>query len=128
LKSSYTRKGKISVAGFLDDMSKSVNRFYISNFQDKSRQEAIDLLLNNGPELKTPGRSVVQTGLRKRINEYSTTKNILVFCGTYNLNGKLNHGDSLKPWFVCEGYEIPDIAVIGVQELIQLTPGEVFCN
>lgn len=49
LKSSYTRKGKTTLAGFLDDAAKSATRLYVNNFQDKSRQEAIDLLLGKVP-------------------------------------------------------------------------------
>jgi hypothetical protein len=37
LKSSYTRSGKQTVLGFLDDAAKSATRFYINNFQDKAR-------------------------------------------------------------------------------------------
>ncbi len=37
LKSSYTRKGKTSLFGFIDDAAKSMNRFVIHNFQDKNR-------------------------------------------------------------------------------------------
>lgn len=47
LKSSYTRKGKITLSSFLDDAAKSATRIYNHNFQDKGRQEAIDILLGN---------------------------------------------------------------------------------
>jgi hypothetical protein len=45
LKSEVTRSGKMSFAGMLGDATKSINRFVINNFQDKDRQEVIDLLL-----------------------------------------------------------------------------------
>jgi hypothetical protein len=45
LKSDVTRSGKTSFAGMLGDATKSLNRFVINNFQDKDRQEVIDLLL-----------------------------------------------------------------------------------
>lgn len=45
LKSDVTRSGKMSFAGMLGDATKSLNRFVINNFQDKDRQEVIDLLL-----------------------------------------------------------------------------------
>jgi len=45
LKSDVTRSGKMSFASMLGDATKSINRFYINNFQDKDRQEVIDILL-----------------------------------------------------------------------------------
>ncbi|ORY00271.1 hypothetical protein K493DRAFT_211234, partial [Basidiobolus meristosporus CBS 931.73] len=45
LKSSYTRSGKLTFSGLVNDMSKSMNRMYINNFQDKGKQEIIDILL-----------------------------------------------------------------------------------
>ena len=124
LKSSYTRHGKSSVFGFLDDVSKSMNRLYVSNFQDGKRQEAIQLLLNNGPSLKTPGMDQMRQEVQKRMDEYSTREKISVICATYNLNGKLNPDQSLHDLLSLNGRGVADIIVIGVQELIQLTPGE----
>ena len=37
LKTSFTRTGKTSLMGFLDDAAKSATRFVINNFQDKAR-------------------------------------------------------------------------------------------
>lgn len=47
LKSGFTRTGKRTIAGLMDDAKKSATRFYMNNFQDKSKQEVIDLLLGN---------------------------------------------------------------------------------
>ena len=84
------------------------------------------MLLRSGPRLKTPSLKRVNELLNNCIDQYSTTNNITVFCGTYNLNGKLPHEDSLLSWIYSNslGYTT-DICVVGVQELIQLTPGEV---
>ena len=125
LKSSYTRHGKSSVFGFLDDVTKSVNRLYVSNFQDGKRQEAIQLLLNNGPSLKTPGMDQIKQQMLQRMDEYSTKEKITVLCASYNLNGKLSPDQSLQELLSLKGSGLADIIVIGVQELIQLTPGEV---
>ncbi|OAD73140.1 hypothetical protein PHYBLDRAFT_96484, partial [Phycomyces blakesleeanus NRRL 1555(-)] len=45
LKSAFTRTGKVTFMNVLSDATRSVNRFYINNFQDKARQEVIDQLL-----------------------------------------------------------------------------------
>jgi synaptojanin len=48
LKSAFTRTGKVTFMSVLGDATKSVNRFYINNFQDKAKQEVIDQLLVSG--------------------------------------------------------------------------------
>ena len=45
LNTSATRTGKKTFAGLLSDATKSVGRAYITNFQDKGKQNAIDMLL-----------------------------------------------------------------------------------
>jgi hypothetical protein len=45
LKSAFTRTGKVTFMNVLGDATRSVNRFYINNFQDKAKQEVIDQLL-----------------------------------------------------------------------------------
>ena len=45
LKSSFTRHGKMSLAGAIADARKSATRVYINNFTDKGRQNTIDMLL-----------------------------------------------------------------------------------
>jgi hypothetical protein len=45
LNTSATRTGKKTLAGLLSDATKSVGRAYINNFQDKGKQDAIDMLL-----------------------------------------------------------------------------------
>lgn len=45
LKSSFTRTGKMSIAGAFADARKSATRIYINNFADKDRQNTIDVLL-----------------------------------------------------------------------------------
>ena len=45
LNTSATRTGKKTFAGLLSDATKSVGRAYINNFQDKGKQNAIDMLL-----------------------------------------------------------------------------------
>lgn len=45
LKTSFTRHGKMSLAGAIADARKSAARMYINNFADKGRQTTMDLLL-----------------------------------------------------------------------------------
>lgn len=45
LKSSFTRHGKMSLAGAFADARKSATRLYVNNFTDKARQNTTDILL-----------------------------------------------------------------------------------
>jgi hypothetical protein len=49
LKSSFTRTGRMSLAGAIADARKSATRIYINNFADKDRQNTIDILLVGPP-------------------------------------------------------------------------------
>ncbi|KAI8916567.1 SacI homology domain-containing protein [Powellomyces hirtus] len=127
LKSSYTRKGKSTMLGFLDDAVKSANRFYINNFQDKTRQEAIDLLLgklanSENVLLRNPLHEAVTRDMRSRLAEYSSSTGVTMVVGTWNVNGKVK-GDSLDQWLRSDKVEFPHIYAIGIQELIELNPG-----
>ena len=47
MKSSFTRTGKRSIAGMIDDGKKSLTRLYVNTLKDDDRQEAIDQFLGN---------------------------------------------------------------------------------
>jgi adenine-specific DNA methylase len=71
LKSGFTRTGKRTLAGFMDDARKTAQRLYINNFQDKSKQEVIDLLLGKlanqiTVRLHNPIREAVMQSLNAR--------------------------------------------------------------
>lgn len=44
LKSGFTRTGKRTLDGFVDDGIKSVTRYYLNNFCDGAKQDAVDLI------------------------------------------------------------------------------------
>ncbi|KAG9307113.1 hypothetical protein G9A89_016941 [Geosiphon pyriformis] len=137
LKSQFTRSGKLTLAGqggyilsVLGDASKSVNRFYINNFQDKSKQEVIDLLLGKLLEQQAitvhdPVHELVLKEIQQRAEEFSTKSNINLFVGTYNLNGASPSGESLMPWLFPYSQFQPDLVVIGFQEIVQLVPQQI---
>jgi adenine-specific DNA methylase len=105
LKSAFTRTGKQTFMNVLSDATRSVNRFYINNFQDKARQEVIDQLLGKLANqtiisIYDPISDNVTRQLTKRIKEYSTSRKITIFSGSYNLNGKNFKGESLEPWLL----------------------------
>jgi len=44
LKSGFTRTGKRTLSGFIDDGIKSIKRYYLNNFEDGRKQDALDLV------------------------------------------------------------------------------------
>jgi len=84
LKSSFTRHGKMSLAGAIADARKSATRLYINNFADKGRQNTIDVLLGRlvgqtPVHLFDPINDYVTSELAKRSYEFQSSKNIQMY-------------------------------------------------
>lgn len=130
LKSSFTRSGKMSMAGFLADARKSAQRLYINNFEDKGRQNTIDMLLGRligqmPVHLYDPVNDWVTAELTRRSAEYTTQQSITIFVGTFNLNGKTAGIDEdLSVWLcpkkVDEKLRLPEIVAVAFQEIVEL--------
>lgn len=81
LKSSFTRTGKMSLAGAIADVRKSATRLYYNNFADKARQNTIDTLLGRlvgqvPVILFDPISDYVAGELQRRGKEFSANKKI----------------------------------------------------
>ncbi|KAF2789262.1 hypothetical protein K505DRAFT_96534 [Melanomma pulvis-pyrius CBS 109.77] len=134
LKSSFTRHGKMSIAGALADARKSATRMYINNFADKGRQNTIDMLLGRlmgqtPVHLYDPINDYVVTELNKRAAEFSGSEVIHILAGTFNLNGK-THGinEDLSSWLcpdVDPSQQCPEIVAVGFQEIVDLSPQQI---
>lgn len=134
LKSSYTRHGKMSIAGALADVRKSATRLYINNFEDKGRQNTIDMLLGRlmgqlPVHLYDPINDWVSAEMTKRTSEYSSTDTIHIHVGTFNLNGKTTGlSEDLSPWLcppVDPSQQHPEIVAVGFQEIVDLSPQQI---
>lgn len=130
LKSSFSRKGKMSFAGALSDATKSVSRMYINNFMDKGKQQNIDALLGRLPhqqcvQLYDPINEFVSSRLDELTDKFTSQSTINLLVGTYNVNGTSRHAD-LSKWLFPIGDKFkPDIVVLGLQEVIELTAGSI---
>ncbi|PYI28093.1 DNase I-like protein [Aspergillus indologenus CBS 114.80] len=134
LKSSFTRHGKMSFAGALADVRKTAARIYVNNFSDKARQQTIDILLGRLTGqipvlLFDPVNDRVATELAQLSSNYSSTKSIQIWAGTFNLNGR-HPGPStdLRPWLL-SGFtrqdDSPRIFAVGFQEIVTLSPQQI---
>ncbi|KAI9839420.1 MAG: inositol polyphosphate 5-phosphatase [Thelocarpon superellum] len=134
LKSSFTRHGKLSLAGALADARKSATRMYINNFADKGRQNTMDMLLGRlmgqaSVHLYDPINDFVTAELSKRSAEYSASRTIRIWAGTFNLNGRATGlGEDLSPWLCPEiekAQRDPEIVAAGFQEIVELSPQQI---
>ncbi|KAI1150603.1 SacI homology domain-containing protein [Nemania diffusa] len=133
LKSSFTRHGKMSLAGAFADARKSATRLYINNFADKARQNTIDMLLGRlvgqAPvHLFDPISDFVSVELGKRSSEFSSTESITLWVGTFNLNGRTSGiDDDLSPWLWPREISAtpPEIFAVGFQEIVELSAQQI---
>lgn len=134
LKSSFTRSGKMSLAGALADARKSATRMYINNFADKGRQNTMDLLLGRlmgqvPVYLFDPINDYVQAELGRRASEFTSSRDYTIWCGTLNLNGRSDglHTD-LSLWLCPDldaPHQTPHIVAVGFQEIVELSPQHI---
>lgn len=134
LKSSFTRSSKMTLGGFFSDARKSAQRLYINNFEDKGRQNTIDMLLGRlmgqmPVHLFDPVNDYVTAELARRANEYTSSQSINILVGTFNLNGKTNGlNDDLSSWLcpnVDKALQLPEIVAVAFQEIVELTPQQI---
>jgi hypothetical protein len=133
IKSSLTRHGKLSLAGAFADVRKSATRLYINNFADKARQNTIDIMLGRLRNqehvyLFDPVNDAVIAELSRRVPEYSSQKQVHIWTGTFNLNGKTEGALSdLAPWLLSweDHVEDPTIVAVGFQEIVELSPQQI---
>lgn len=134
LKSSFTRHGKMSLAGAIADARKSATRLYINNFADKGRQNTIDVLLGRmmgqvPVHLFDPMNDYVQAELAKRSSEFQASEPINIWCGSFNLNGRTEGIDQdLSDWLfpgVNPSQQHPEIVAVGFQEIVELSPQQI---
>ncbi|KAI0203994.1 SacI homology domain-containing protein [Astrocystis sublimbata] len=133
LKSSFTRHGKMSLAGAFADARKSATRLYINNFTDKARQNTIDMLLGRlvgqtPVHLFDPISDFVSMELGKRSAEFFSTQPITLWVGTFNLNGRTTGiEDDLSPWLWPRelGTTEPEIFAVGFQEIVELSAQQI---
>ncbi|QIW99882.1 hypothetical protein AMS68_005400 [Peltaster fructicola] len=134
LKSSFTRSGKMTFAGAMADLRKSAQRLYINNFEDKGRQNTIDMLLGRligqmPVHLYDPVNDYVTAELSRRASEFTTPQTIRLWIGTFNLNGK-THGvkEDLSTWLrpnVDTPFERQEIVAVAFQEIVELNAQQI---
>lgn len=150
MKSSYTRKGKHTFAGLLDDGIKSVARMYVNTFQDQDNQESIDLFLGkvgqqddallddstsaaSATKATVPGGAIDKQWIRSQVlsrqNEFSSYAPQYILSGTFNCNAQappdnVDIGEWLDPMKV--DHDRVDMYVMTFQEIVELSAKQVW--
>ncbi|CAK7897513.1 polyphosphatidylinositol phosphatase Inp53p [[Candida] anglica] len=137
LKSSFSRSGKMNLAGALSDVTKSVSRMYQNTFVDSKKQSLMDVLLGRDAratpvKIYDPINEYIQEKLRAQSSVYTTTEDITIFVGTFNINAAnaMSRPDLTSWLFPPEnaGQPLPDIFALGLQEIIELNAGSMLNN
>ena len=133
LKSGLTRTGRRTLMEYVDDMAKAAQRIYINAFQDKDRQQIIDLLLGRYPEqqrvlLHDPLVEQIQQELTDQRSVFEEWIEKSIFCISWNVGGlagnrvgvNLDISDLFQTATAGKG-KVPDIVVICLQEIVPLS-------
>lgn len=130
LNTSFTKSGKKTLGGLLSNAVKSVSRTYMSTFQDKDRQNVIDLLLGLMPnqasvQILDLVHEAIEAELSDRLAEFSSQKQVHVFVGTWNIGGKLASHEPVETWLKPAPNIVPEIFVIGFEEIVELNASQI---
>lgn len=134
LKSSFTRHGKMSLAGAISDARKSVTRLYVNNFMDNAKQNTIDLLLGSmtgqaAVHLYDPVNDLVRAELVEHSSKFSSTRTVRLWAGTFNVNGRpYDANEDLGLWLNAHLKKCPEepaIIAVGFQEIVDLSPQQI---
>lgn len=121
--SNITRSGKAGFLNMLDHGLKSIERFYVNNFEDHLKQEAIDLILGkNNDDFYWNKLDQITKELENQYHEFVSYSSLSVYVVTWNINGfKPSNLDLLEQgFFNFENYGNPDFIAIGLQEVVNL--------
>ncbi|EAR95552.1 endonuclease/exonuclease/phosphatase family protein (macronuclear) [Tetrahymena thermophila SB210] len=116
-----TRDGTRTFAGLIQHGYKTLNRFYMQNFEDDIKQQTIDLVVGQTTDCVNIFNESVENELIKRQNEFCTFSKIKVFTIIWNVSGfecpaDLDEGGN---FFGFDRSNTPDIVAVGLQEIIQ---------
>lgn len=101
-----------------------------SQHTSSGKQRQFDRLLGGkNKELQVdlidPVHDYVHEGLDARVGEYLQKKDLLIYTVTYNVNGVKFNGDLSEFLFPEKEFNSYDVVVVGLEEVIELTPSKV---
>lgn len=125
-------KAKNKTGGLIGKVAEQSKRLMSSSTQTSSsgKQSQFDRLLGGkNKELQVdlidPVHDYVFKGLNARIEEYMKMKDLLIYAVTFNVNGIKFEGDLTEFLFPNKEFNKYGLVVIGLEEVIELTPSKV---
>lgn len=102
---------------------------YAKNAKNPSKYRKVyGKLFNSRVKIHDPLHATISQYLRLRRGSYTYEKDITIFAGTFNIGGKLP-SDDISEWIcppeVHDETSFPEIFVIGLEEMVELTPGHI---
>ena len=129
-----TKTGGHSLMGLLQHGIATVSRLYQGNFEDKFKQECIDILLQKGVPEHFNINPDINYLLLSRKKEFTKFNDFYFFIGTYNLSGKsIDNAIDIVTWLLsykdnpldCQNNINvnninPEFYILGFQEIVDL--------
>ena len=82
-------------------------------------------LFNSSIRLYDPLHFYISHYLRQLKTKFTYERDSSIFCGTFNVSGKLPSDVDLKQWLIPNGSTMANIYIVGLEEVIELTPGHM---
>lgn len=129
LNATFVRTGvKGGLKSFLSDAAKSASRLYVNNFQDASKQVAIDVVLGRRSgqrqvELYDPLHTQAAAAMAERWSEYANVRPAPMLLTTYNVGANSPPSPAeLDAWLgAAASTARPEVVAVCLQEIVPLT-------
>ena len=127
-----TKTGGHSLMGLIQHGIATVSRIYQGSFEDKFKQECIDIFLQKDVQENLHQDPEVNFELLNRKKQYTKFNDCFIFIGTYNLSGKsIDNAIDLVTWLMSykdnplnQEHNLnninPDFYILGFQEIVDL--------
>ncbi|CDR46242.1 CYFA0S22e01640g1_1 [Cyberlindnera fabianii] len=107
-----------------DENNAMLINIYEKSLRRKGRK-AFEGISTNMVELIDPIHDYISAELTKRKKEYSSSRTIKLFAGTFNVNGEAIDDLDISSWIYPYDDETYDVVVIGLEEVIELTASKM---
>lgn len=111
-----------------DQNSYFLAKIYSKNIKNNSKYKKLySRIFFSNIALHDPLHYYINTYLGQLKSKYTYEKKISIYCGTFNVSGKLAETE-LKEWLHSKNSKLdklPDVYIIGLEEIIELTPGHM---
>ncbi|SCU89008.1 LADA_0E13190g1_1 [Lachancea dasiensis] len=110
-----------------------LNRLFNENFKTLHKYKKVYWKLfssSSRVHLYDPLHAHISKFMRKMKREFTYQKNINIFAGTFNVNGK-TQADDIREWLFPSGSPIDqraDVYVLGFEEVVELSPGQMLAT